>query len=66
MTRDDELRAANEALNRVAATFLGSRTKTKTRAKPHRCLGCGRVTRHVFCPKTYDACRALYRERTER
>ena len=53
---------AEQILAGIFKTF-GVSEKPRQRAKPHRCLGCGRVTKHVFCPKTYDECRALYRAR---
>lgn len=49
MKEDHDLDVATDALNRVAATFLAKRSRKRPRAKPSRCLGCGRVTRHVFC-----------------
>ena len=52
--------AAREVAAKVSSLFLGKRREATT---PHRCLGCGRVTRHVFCPDTYEACRQLYRDR---
>jgi predicted RNA-binding Zn-ribbon protein involved in translation (DUF1610 family) len=45
MAADD---IARESLKRVTSTFIGSRPK-RQRAKPHRCLDCGKVTRHVRC-----------------
>jgi hypothetical protein len=62
---DDMARkAAEEAGAKIARLFLGRRPK-RARAKPSRCLGCGRVTRHVFCPDTADECRRLYHERPQ-
>lgn len=43
---------ADRVQREIAALFLGGKRK-KARAKPHRCHGCGKVTRHVFC----DECR---------
>lgn len=44
MSRDEHERVAAE----VASTFLGKRKRP--RAKPHRCIDCGKVTRHIRCP----------------
>lgn len=60
---DDE-RERDEVEARILGLFFGVRKPP--RAKPHRCLGCGKVTRHVFCPATAEACRALYHERKRR
>jgi len=56
---------ARETLEKVTSTFLG-RAPQRQRAKPNRCLGCGKVSRTIFCQATYAACRAAYHERTNR
>jgi len=50
----------------VVGTFLASAKVPTRRAKPNRCLGCGRVTRHIFCPATREACHRLYMDGRKR
>jgi hypothetical protein len=45
----DELDQANDMLNDVVARFMGGRPVKRKRARPNRCIDCGRVTRHVRC-----------------
>jgi len=56
----------DEVAREIGALFGFGEKKRPPRAKPHRCLGCGKVTRHVFCPSTYAECRARYHERQGR
>jgi hypothetical protein len=50
MTSDEK--TPEEILDEVVGVFFGKPRK-RTRAKPHRCLRCGRVTRFVFCPECH-------------
>jgi hypothetical protein len=49
----NDKKVADQALAEVTAMFVG-RAKPP-RAKPHRCIDCKRVTRHVRCPKCTKA-----------
>jgi hypothetical protein len=57
-----------EIMELVMGTFLASANvpaKVK-RQPPHRCLGCGKVTKHIFCPATKEACHRAYMDRRAR
>lgn len=58
---DDLQRDLDRVAQEITRIFLGP--GKRRRAKPHRCLGCGKVTKHVFCPDTAKECYRLYREK---
>ena len=52
-------KTAEDMFAQVLSTF-GASSKPKKRGVPkgfkqHRCLGCGKVTKHVFCESCYKA-----------
>ena len=55
----------DKAARQVASLFL-AQPKQQRRMTPNRCLGCGKATRHIFCPATYTECHARYHAHDQR